>query len=104
MDREKRTIEAMVRIYCRANHGMDPEGCPDCRMLIDYALSHLDDCPFQEDKPTCLKCTIHCYRPEMREKIREVMRYSGPRMMVHHPILAIGHLADGLRDQRTRRE
>jgi hypothetical protein len=54
------------------------------------------------DKPTCLNCTVHCYLPEMREEIRTVMRYSGPRMMIYHPVLAIGHLADGLRGQVKR--
>lgn len=27
-----------------------------------------------------------------KEKMREVMRYAGPRMMWHHPIAAIKHL------------
>jgi hypothetical protein len=33
----------------------------------------------------------------MRETIRIVMRYAGPRMLVYHPILAIQHLLDGMR-------
>jgi len=28
----------------------------------------------------------------MRERIREVMRYAGPRMISKHPIMAFGHL------------
>jgi hypothetical protein len=55
-------------------------------------------CPFGADKPTCANCTIHCYRAEMREQVREVMRYSGPRMMWRHPLLALAHLLiDGRR-------
>ena len=34
----------------------------------------------------------HCYKPEMRERIRQVMRYSGPRMITKHPVAAIRHL------------
>jgi hypothetical protein len=33
----------------------------------------------------------------MREKVRAVMRYSGPRMAGKHPVLAVRHLLDGLR-------
>jgi hypothetical protein len=30
----------------------------------------------------------------MREKIINVMRYSGPRIIFHHPFIAIQHLID----------
>ena len=46
----------------------------------------------EENKPTCKKCPIHCYKPDMKEKMREAMRYAGPRMMWYHPIAAIKHL------------
>ena len=51
---------------------LDGEPCPDCSELLDYATSRLDKCPLQEDKPTCAKCPIHCYKPFMREKIRNI--------------------------------
>jgi hypothetical protein len=35
--------------------------------------------------------------PLMRDDIRAVMRYAGPRMLLHHPILAVQHLIDGWR-------
>lgn len=92
----------MVRIYCEANHGGGSDTCPECQELTAYALARLDRCPFQEKKPTCSKCSIHCYRPEMREKIREVMRYSGPRMLTRHPVLAVGHLLDSFRRSEER--
>jgi hypothetical protein len=37
---------------------------------------------------------IHCYKPAMREKIKNVMRYSGPRVTFRHPILALFHVID----------
>jgi hypothetical protein len=58
-------------------------------------MSRLDRCPFGEDKPTCATCPIHCYKPQVRDRIREVMRFAGPRMLWHHPILAIRHVLDG---------
>ena len=57
-----------------------------------YAYKRLDMCRFGNNKPNCKRCPIHCYKPEMREKIRQVMRYSGPRMIFHHPIAALRHL------------
>lgn len=87
----------MVAIYCRARHGGTDEPCEECRDLIAYARKRLAACPFQQDKPTCGRCRIHCYKPEAKAKIREVMRYAGPRMLWHHPLLAIRHLCDGRR-------
>jgi hypothetical protein len=86
----------MIRIYCRDKHaGTSP--CSSCRELLDYALCRLDRCPFGEQKPTCVNCPIHCYRPAMREAVRDVMRHAGPRMLWRHPILAVRHLLDGRR-------
>jgi len=70
--REKKTIEVMVGMYCNNCDKTDGEPCPDCSELLDYATSRLDKCPLQEDKPTCAKCPIHCYKPFMREKIRNI--------------------------------
>ena len=57
-------------------------------------MQRIDRCPYQEDKPTCAKCPIHCYKPAMRERVRQVMRYAGPRMLLYHPVLAISHYID----------
>jgi hypothetical protein len=35
----------------------------------------------------------------MRERIRDVMSYAGPRMVYRHPIMTIGHMLDGLRQE-----
>jgi hypothetical protein len=72
----------------------------ECEELLDYALHRLEACPFRAHKSVCAACPIHCYRPAMREKIRAVMRYAGPRMLFRHPLLAMGHLIDRLRSRR----
>jgi len=95
--REKETVQAMIRLYCRAHHQPQKKLCEACQALSDYALLRIDRCPFNPNKPTCLNCPVHCYQAEMREKIRAVMRYSGPRMLLHHPILTVQHLIDGWR-------
>ena len=74
-----------------------PSLCPQCQALLDYAHQRLEHCKFGEDKPSCTRCPVHCYKPAMREQIRQVMRYSGPRMLLHDPIMAIRHLWDFLR-------
>ncbi len=53
-----------------------------------------------EEKTFCSNCTVHCYRPEMRERIRTVMRYAGPRMLFHHPVIAIRHMIESQRERR----
>lgn len=88
---EYKTVSAMMQIYCRKHHGTS-ELCPSCSELLLYAETKLDRCPYGQDKPTCNKCPIHCYKPEPKEQMKAVMRYAGPRMLLSHPILAIRHL------------
>lgn len=104
MQREARTIEAMVTIYCHDKHGTRGDSlCPSCQGLLSYAGLRLEKCPYQEHKTTCVKCPTHCYKPDRREEVRQVMRYAGPRMMWKHPYLAIMHLlVDGRREKPTR--
>lgn len=95
--REARTLEAMILMYCRAHHGRGGAPCADCGGLADYAQRRLERCVFGDAKPTCANCLVHCYRDEMRERVREVMRWAGPRMLLRHPYLAVMHLLDGRR-------
>jgi len=95
--REKETSEKMLKIYCQDKHGDNKGLCSSCQELYQYALQRLDRCKFQANKPTCEKCPIHCYRKDMRQQVREVMRYSGPRMIFKHPIAAIYHVLDSRR-------
>lgn len=89
--KEKDTVEFMIRLYCRRRHGA--EGlCAECKDLLRYSQARLDSCTFGDSKKSCRKCSIHCYSPEMREKIREVMRYSGPRMFFYSPFEAFRHI------------
>ncbi len=111
--RELRTIEVMVRIWCRDHHRAGEADaavdagtqrdraragvCPGCREFIDYATRRLAACPYGVDKPTCSNCRIHCYGPTQRAQVREIMRYAGPRMLLRHPYLALMHIVDGRR-------
>ncbi|MCL1143572.1 nitrous oxide-stimulated promoter family protein [Shewanella gaetbuli] len=91
---EFQTISAMVEIYCKAHHCNKPQNslCESCDEFLAYAETRLDRCPYGQEKPTCNKCPVHCYKPKMKQKAREIMIYAGPRMLLPHPIMAIKHL------------
>ncbi|MBX9186867.1 nitrous oxide-stimulated promoter family protein [Bacteroides sp. K03] len=91
IDREKRIVELMIRLYCRKKE-KNKYLCIQCEELLRYAYARLDHCPFGENKSSCKQCTVHCYKPVMRERMRQVMRFSGPRMLLYTPWEAIKHL------------
>lgn len=92
LEQEYKTITTMIQMYCKKCHKTQKNLCQDCSDLHKYAEERLKNCRFGESKPTCETCTVHCYKPYMREKIRTVMRYSGPRMIYTHPIMGFRHL------------
>lgn len=91
IDREKEVVGRMIEIYCHKKLGM-VEVSEEYKALQVYAHKRLDMCKFGNDKPACKRCPIHCYKPEMREKIRAIMRWAGPRMLIYDPIAALRHL------------
>lgn len=99
-EREKETVSQMIRLYCKKNHGSANALCTECAALEEYARQRSDKCPFMETKTFCSNCKVHCYKPEMREKIRAVMRFSGPRMLLVHPIMAIRHVIESKKEQK----
>jgi hypothetical protein len=96
--REFRTMQCMVEIYCADHHPAGGPGpCAECAEFLGYAQLRLEKCPYGEDKPTCARCPVHCYKRRQREQARTIMRYSGPRMIRRHPWLALLHVLDKLR-------
>ena len=99
-EREKRMVAQMIALYSRKKHHTPGHLCPQCAALDAYAKMRADKCPFMETKTFCSNCRIHCYKPDMRAKIREVMRFAGPRMILHHPVAAIRHVVETKKEQR----
>lgn len=89
--KEQETIEKMIHIYYIKNHHTK-ELCSECEELVNYAKARSQRCPFMAEKTFCAHCKVHCYRPKMREKIRKVMRFSGPRMIIYAPKTALWHM------------
>lgn len=109
--REQKVVGQMIALYCRKNHntdygmkhgtghgkshnteGIESKLCDECRALYEYAAQRSRTCPFMEKKTFCSNCTVHCYKPEMRERIKKVMRFSGPRMLLYRPFMAVWHV------------
>jgi len=97
LNREWKTMEAMIKIHCRDLHGSSTTLCSECQELLDYANVRLERCRFGEEKPTCAQCPVHCYQKIRREQVKAVMRYAGPRMVWEHPIMSVRHWLDGFR-------
>lgn len=76
-ERERKIMRRFVEVFCRKRHGTrSGEVCPDCLDLIAYAEKRLDRCPY-DPKPKCKDCSTHCYKPDYRARMREVMKFSG---------------------------
>ncbi|MDI9485872.1 MAG: nitrous oxide-stimulated promoter family protein [Bacillota bacterium] len=102
--REKDVVGKMIRIYCRGKKHVSDGLCFDCQELLAYAGRRIDRCPFMETKTFCASCKVHCYKRDMRAKIKKVMRYSGPWMLLYHPLLTIRHVIDErLHKQQTKK-
>ena len=103
--REQHVVEEMIQLYCRKNHSKEERQgrkmCPVCQELSDYAKLRSQKCPFMEQKTFCANCKVHCYKPEKREQICQVMRFSGPRMILYHPFLAVWHLICSKKEKRN---
>lgn len=89
-----RVLTHMITLYCRKKHHHTPGLCPECEALLAYAHLRTKRCPFTKTKTFCAQCKVHCYAPAMRARIREVMRFSGPRLLLSHPMLVIRHMID----------
>ena len=87
--KELEVVELMIRLYCRKKHQCKDGLCTECNELLEYVK-----CPWGDKKPFCSNCKIHCYKPHMRAKIKDVMKFSGPRIVFRHPIIAVKHLIE----------
>ena len=99
LNRDLKTLALFINLYCRCKHGgLHKEVvslkthdvaaiagrtiilCDDCRKLLTHAYVKRSHCPMNP-KPECKHCPNHCYHPTYRAKIREVMRYSGKKLL-----------------------
>lgn len=109
LEKEKKIIPIMIAKYCKGNHKAERKAqgvkgklvCAECKELTEYALFRLDKCPFKVNKKFCSFCKIHCYKPEMRGRIKQVMKYSGHRLMFRYPIFCFSHVAQMIKYKKS---
>ena len=90
-EKDRYILEEFVGFYCRQKHHTLPGAlCPDCAGLLAYAERQLSRCR-QDPRPACKDCPVHCYAPAYRERIREVMRYSGMRLILRGRLDLLAH-------------
>lgn len=100
-EKEIEVVTLMIEKYCHGVHKTRKgELCKECLELLEYVKYRRSLCPWKENKPFCSNCKIHCYKKDMQTKIREVMRYSGPRMLLDHPLIAISHVLETKREKK----
>lgn len=92
INKEKEIVELMINLYCNKKHNHKDGLCEECDELLQYAHKRLSFCKFGDEKSSCSKCPIHCYKKDMKEKIKEVMRFSGPRLIIYRPYEFIRHI------------
>lgn len=94
--KDMKILALFTSVYCAAHHGEQrssvgslPAGlehlsryqcCPDCHEFLLYAIERRLNCPLVE-KPSCKHCHVHCYRSGHREKVRQIMRFSGQALI-----------------------
>ena len=103
IEKQKYVIQKMIELFCKKNHKSQKAFCNECYELLNYANKRLDNCTFGNEKPNCNNCTIHCYKPDMKEKIKKIMKFSGPRMLIYNPKLVIEHFFDEFKYKRIKK-
>lgn len=96
-ERESVIVQAMIKMYCHENHKSGGALCKECSTLSAYAEKRLLSCMYGNIKPVCKHCPVHCYSPGMREQMRLVMSWAGPRMIFRNPLFAILHIIDNIK-------
>jgi hypothetical protein len=103
IQKEKEIVKQMIELYCRKKHH-DVSLCKECEDLKNYALLRLSLCRFGEEKTACSNCKVHCYKPKYRQKMKDVMRFAGPWMMLYHPVYSMQHLLNGMGNRKQERQ
>lgn len=110
LKRDLKILARFIEVYCQGKHAnavripvalkhFDLETvskrplllCPECHKLLAHAFTKRIHCPL-EPKPQCKHCENHCYHPAYREKIKEVMAYSGRKLVMHGRLDYLLHL------------
>jgi hypothetical protein len=103
-----RILARFIQIYCHAKHPRQGSGrvelpaelqpawgtkhtiCAECVELLEHGIKKRSLCPL-DPKPACKNCHIHCYGSTYRQKIREIMSFSGKRLLLRGRVDYLWH-------------
>jgi hypothetical protein len=110
MYHDLKTLALFIDLYCLYKHPDSPRAqvelrdldvkliagkpivlCPECTKLLAHAFVKRSHCPMHP-KPMCKHCPNHCYHPTYRAQIREVMQFSGRKMLLSGRLDYLFHL------------
>lgn len=96
--KDLRILALFTAVWCRKHHSapraplpttdpaLAPVGlerypvCAECATFLAYACERRLRCPLEE-KPACKHCPVHCYKPVYRQRVREIMAFSGRHLI-----------------------
>jgi hypothetical protein len=91
LEKDIKLLATFIGCYCRGKHKTPKvELCPDCARLLSYARTRRQKCPL-DPKPACKHCPTHCYAKAQLAAIREVMAYSGRRLLLRGRLDLLWH-------------
>jgi hypothetical protein len=103
-----RILARFIQVYCHAKHprqggdrvelpaelqpawGTKRTICAECSELLEHGIKKRSLCPLNP-KPSCKNCHIHCYGPAYRQKIREIMAFSGKWLLLRGRVDYLWH-------------
>jgi predicted amidophosphoribosyltransferase len=105
-----KTLSRFIQLYCDRHHSEDERAstpaalpaienitghaarlCPHCAKLLAHAIVKRSHCRMSP-KPACKHCPSQCYAPTYRRAIQEVMKFSGPRLVLTGRLDLLIHL------------
>jgi hypothetical protein len=97
-------IGKFVEVYCSGKHGVAEKNlfslpeqlgerrlCPECSLFMHYAITRRIKCPLEAEKPSCKHCRTHCYNKANLAKVKEIMAYSGMKLMLRGRLDYVWH-------------
>ena len=69
--------------------------------LIMKAFRHAERCPHSFYKTFCHQCPTTCYKSEDLEHIEPIMKYTGRKIMIKHPLIGTKFVINLLMAKKT---
>lgn len=89
-EEEIKAVTEMIGIFCQDVHKTDGvELCPECEELLEYIKKRVNSCPRMAEKTLCSECRTHCYAPNRQQRIKQIMHYSGSKLALRSPVMAV---------------